>query len=276
MTEVPEHLLKMSAAARLRLTGVGGDTAGSDDAPAAVAAPASTSPVPAAAALPAEPEPKPKLIPDNELVAAAKSRKTIPVWVMPVLLFLPIWAIYYVGYLENPPVTGGLAFEGTEVYTVTGGCAGCHGGGGGGGTGRQLNDGEVLRTFPTFEEGGYDGLAGHISWVANGTEGTRAFAEGNTYGDPDRENGAHVFGANGAMGAFGSLGLEGVAAVVFHERAQFGGELINADQVIEELEVLEELIHVAEEEGIETFLGMSETEIHDLLQVARAKVNDEA
>ncbi len=146
VTEVPEHLLKKAAEARARLSGQGGDEASPAAAPAA-----DTTPVAAAAATPA-PIPEPELPaepePEAPYVTAAKARKTIPVWVMPVLLFLPIWAIYYVGYLERPPAEGGLAVEGTEVY---GTCAGCHGGGGGGGSGRVLNGGEVNRTFPFYE-----------------------------------------------------------------------------------------------------------------------------
>ncbi|MDW3220140.1 MAG: hypothetical protein R8F63_16125 [Acidimicrobiales bacterium] len=271
MTEVPEHLLKKAAEARARLSGEEGD-ASSADAPAAEAAPASAAPVPAAAAVPAEPEPEPEPIPDTPMVAAAKARKTIPVWVMPVLLFLPIWAIYYVGYLENPPTTGGFAFEGEEVYTAN--CAGCHGGGGGGGSGRVLNGGEVLLTFPVYESGdAYDGLAGHIGWVANGSAGTEAAEGTNLYGDPDRPGGQRTVGSFGSsMGAFASsLSVEELAASVFHERSQFGGDQIDADAIAEELEVLEEFVHVAEEEGIENLGGLTVAEIHDLLQQARGE-----
>ncbi|MEM7141547.1 MAG: hypothetical protein AAF548_10990 [Actinomycetota bacterium] len=277
MTEVPEHLLKKAAEARARLTGEGGDTAPADEAPAAEAAPAAAAPVPAAAAaVPAEPEPEPE-VPDAPYVAAAKARKTIPVWVMPVLLFLPFWAIYYVGYLENPPVTGGLAFEGEEMYVT---CAGCHGGGGGGGSGRQLNDGEVLRTFPVgITADGYDGLAGMIAWVANGSELTRSLEGMSTYGDPAREGGPHVIaGELGPMSGFGAIwDVEQLASAVFHERSQFGGDLIDADLIVEELELLEEFIHVAEEDGIEHLDGMTVAQISEMLDAARAKVGgDEA
>ena len=266
MTEVPEHLLKKAAEARARLTGQG-DAAASDNEPAA-AAPAAL--VPAAAPAPvaataAEPEP----VRDPPEVEAAKARKTIPYWVMPVLLFIPVWAIYYVGYLENPPVTGGLAFEGEEVYSQ---CAGCHGGGGGGGTGRRLNEGQVTLTFPPGDAtSGYDGLAGHIAWVANGTEGTRANEGGSTYGDPDRAGGAQIFaGENGAMGSFGSLGVEELVAVVFHERSQFGD--LEPDVVIEELELLEEYIHIVEEVGVTSLDGVTYAEVHGLLEEARTKL----
>lgn len=269
MTEIPEHLLKKAAEARARLSG--DDTAAADDAPAAAAAPASTAPVPAAA-VPAVPEPEPEPVPDTAWVAAARSRKTIPVWVMPVLLFLPIWAIYYVGYLERPPTIGGLAFEGEEVYAQ---CAGCHGGGGGGGAGRQLNGGEVLLTFPYgITDSGYDGLAGQIAWVANGSNGTRDIDGGPNYGDPDRPGGAHVIGGGGLMAGFAAgLSVEELGAVVFHERAQFGN--MEPDAVIEELELIEEWIVVMEEEGIELD-GLPYDTAHETLETARANLGGEA
>ena len=272
MTEVPEHLLKKAAEARARLSGesVADSGATGDTSPAAT--PASTAPVPAAAATPAVPEPEPEPVPDTAWVAAAKARKTIPVWVMPVLLFLPIWAIYYVGYLERPPVTGGLAFEGEEIYAQ---CAGCHGGGGGGGTGRQLNDGEVLLTFPYgITDSGYDGLAGQIAWVAKGSNGTRDIDGGPNYGDPDRPGGPHVIGGGGLMAGFAAgLSVEELGAVVFHERAQFGN--MDADAVIEELELIEEWIVVMEEEGIELD-GLPYDTAHETLETARANLGGEA
>jgi mono/diheme cytochrome c family protein len=267
VTEVPEHLLKKAAEARARLTGEGGGDAGaSDDAP--TAAPASTTPVPAAAALPAEPEPEPEPVPDTPWAAAAKARKTIPVWVMPVLLFLPIWAIYYVGYLERPPAEGGLAVEGEEIYAQ---CAGCHGGGGGGGTGRQLNEGQVLLTFPYGVTGsGYDGLAGMIAWVAKGSTGVADIDGGPNYGDPDRPGGAQVIGGEGVMAGFAAgLNVEELGAVVFHERAQFGD--MEPDAVIEELELIEEWIEVMEEEGID-IVGIPYDTVHETLETARGNL----
>jgi mono/diheme cytochrome c family protein len=218
--------------------------------------------------VPAEPDPEPEPVPDSEWVAAAKARKTIPVWVMPVLLFLPFWAIYYVGYLERPPVEGGLAFEGEEIYAQ---CAGCHGAGGGGGTGRQLSEGEVILTFPAgVTDSGYDGLAGMIAWVANGSNGTREIEGGTTYGDPDRPGGAHVIGGGGVMAGFaGGLDPETLGAVVFHERAQFGG--LEPDVVIEELELIEAWITVMEEEGVD-IVGIPYDTVHETLETARANI----
>ena len=272
MTEVPEHLLKKAAEARARLSGEGGtDSGAADDTPAATT-PASTAPVPAAAATPAVPEPEPAPVPDTPWVAAAKARKTIPVWVMPVLLFLPVWAIYYVGLLERPPAEGGLAVEGEAIYAQ---CASCHGGGGGGGVGRQLSDGEVLLTFPYgITSTGYDGLAGQIAWVANGSNGTRDVDGGPNYGDPDRPGGAHVIGGGGLMAGFAAgLSVEELGAVVFHERAQFGN--MEPDAVIEELELIEEWIVVVEEEGLELD-GIPYDTVHETLETARANLGGEA
>ena len=124
MTEVPEYLLARSRERRAAMGG-GGDAGEAEAAPAASAeaAPAAATPVPVPAAEtapaePAEPEPVPPF------VEAAERRKKMPVWVVPVLVCLPIWAIYYVGTLENPPQAAtGLLGEGQEVYASS--CAGC-------------------------------------------------------------------------------------------------------------------------------------------------------
>ena len=112
---------------------------------AGAAAPAAGAPVPIPAAEPPPPEP-----PKSEWVANAESRKKIPYWVMPVLLFLPIWLIMYVGTLEAPTREEGVLFEGGEVYAAN--CASCHGAGGGGGVGPGFNGGAVIETFANFED----------------------------------------------------------------------------------------------------------------------------
>ncbi|MEM9467280.1 MAG: c-type cytochrome [Actinomycetota bacterium] len=272
MTEVPEHLLKKAAEARARLTGQApadsGDAGSGGDAPAA-----ETAPVPAAAAAPApviteEPKAPEPLAP---YVEAAETRKRVPVWIIPVLVFLPFWAIFYVGYLENPPVeAGGLLFEGEEVYTQQ--CAGCHGGGGGGGSGRQLNGGEVLLTFPSLESGAaYDGIAGNLHWVANGTAGSEA--EGLlSYGDPDRAGGARVPGSFGQMSGFASLSPEQLIGAVYYIRHSFGGENLTAEGDEAELHLLEEVLHVMEEAGVTTFEDATLPEIQGWVDEARLKV----
>ena len=266
MTEIPEHLLKKAAEARARLSGEGGDAPPDDS--AVETTPVASAPAAAVPAVPVEPETPAVPEPDAPYVAAAKARKTIPVWVMPVLLFLPIWAIYYVGYLERPPEIGSLSAEGAEVYAAS--CAGCHGSGGGGGSGRPLNEGAVTATFPVSGIDGYDGLAGQIAWVANGSAGTADLESATTYGDPGRVGGAQVIGgALGNMSGFGpSLTLEELVAAVFHERSRFGD--LTPEQVEEELLVLEEFIVLREELGDEELTGETVEEVSVGLDEARA------
>ncbi|MEX0848202.1 MAG: hypothetical protein WD023_10535, partial [Ilumatobacteraceae bacterium] len=126
MTEIPEHLLKRSQAAKSKAAG---EPAPAGDAAAAVPAGASTSPVPAAqAAVPAKAKsavpalpPPPK--PDPPYVAAAKSRKKIPFWAMMTLSMLPLWVFMYARGLtpKEPKVTGPLG-EGSALYVA--GCSG--------------------------------------------------------------------------------------------------------------------------------------------------------
>jgi mono/diheme cytochrome c family protein len=223
VTEVPEHLLERSRQRRAAL-GLGGDapaaeSPASDAAPSA--APATTAAVPAAAAaaaVPAEPTPPPAPEPVPPYVEAAIRRKKVPVWALPVVAFLPLWAFLYVGSLSEPEVEveGQLAL-GATVYQQ---CAGCHGANGGGGAGRQLSNGEVLATFPD--------IASQIEYVAVGTAGF----QGKPYGNPDRPGGAHIGGSYGNMPAFlGTLTPEELLAVIRHEREILGGEMIPADQI---------------------------------------------
>ena len=101
MTEVPEHLLKRSRDRRAALGlggGDGGDSGGGGEA-AAPASSASSAVEPVApsgaAARPAAVEPLEVAAPPRRVpkyVRASLERKRIPLWVMPVLAFLPIWA----------------------------------------------------------------------------------------------------------------------------------------------------------------------------------------
>lgn len=223
MTEVPEHLLERSRQARARLTGEGGDApapAASDDSGDATPAVVEES-APAVEIEPVEVPPEP--VPPY--VQAAETRPKIPIWVVPVLLVLPVWGFFYAGTLERPAETGGLAAEGVEIYEGQG-CAGCHGGGGGGGTGRPLNNGEVIATWP-------DPL-GQIWWVVNGSP-----AAGTPYGDPGREGGQRqaLSWTGVAMAGYrDALSAEEIVAVVHHERVALGGE------PAEELEWMEEWV----------------------------------
>ncbi len=259
MTEVPPHLLERSRLARQRMTGEGGDAPAGDGAAASAAAtPAVASSAPAVKA-PVEIIEAPPVIP-SPMVVAAEARPKIPFWVVPVLIFLPIWGLMYAGTLERPPATGGLAFEGPIVYAAN--CAGCHGGGGGGGSGRALNGGAVVETFP-------DAL-GQIWWVANGSP-----ASGVPYGNPNRLDGQRTslsFNGNPMAGWAGSLSAEELVSAVYYERIEHGGQ--NAD----ELEWMVEWVESAEFpeafEG-EYELPASEAEAIELLRLWTEEFNHE-
>jgi mono/diheme cytochrome c family protein len=229
VTEIPEHLLKRSQAAKSKATGA--------PAPAdAGATPsAAASPVPAAAATPAAPKaskpapatpPPPK--PDPPFLAAAKSRKKIPFWAMMTLSLLPVWLFMYARGLtpKEQKVSGPLG-EGVALYTAN--CSGCHGAGGEGGLGYAFSGGEVLKTFPRIED--------QLRYVYFGTQQYQA-AGVSVYGNPDREGGPHLTGARGVMPNFGAttggaLTDAQILAVVCHERYTLGGADPTADYLEE-------------------------------------------
>ena len=213
MTEIPEHLLKRAQARRAALTGADApEDAPAGDAPAAAAA---SSDAPAAAA-PKAPEPLPTLEseqeqakPDIPVVAASKRRKRVPFWAASVLALLPVWGIVYYDSTIPPPAeeTDPMVI-GAEVFSVGGGCAGCHGGdGAGGGAGAQLNEGHAIETFN-------DPLQ-MVHWVSFGAAGG-GNGDG-TYGvDARREE------ITGQMPDFGTeLSPREIAAVVIYVRLAF-------------------------------------------------------
>jgi mono/diheme cytochrome c family protein len=239
-----------------------------DDAPAAAptvsanapavagaSAPAAKAPVPIPAA--AAPPPKP---PTPPWVEAAESRKKIPYWVMPVLLFLPIWLIMYVGTLEEPTRSEGVLYEGGLVY-VEAGCSGCHGAGGGGGTGPAFTNGDVITTFSQAES--------QMAWVVHGTQGYLD-AGLTTYGDTNKP----MKGYNGSlMPAFGAdLTSEELIAVVFYERVVLGGyedETVLAEAVWAAIEAGDLELPEHFNEGVD---GDFTAEIIDMLSSAREGV----
>ena len=178
MVEIPDYLLERSREARARLSGAPPGDSQSDATETAVVA-----------------------------VIAAKERKKIPVWMAPVALFLPIWAFMIWGTLEAPSYdTEGPIAAGGAVYAQ---CSACHGAGGGGGVGYQLNDGEVLKTFPDVES--------HVAWVVNGSS-----AAGTPYGNPDREGGQRISQNQGVMPNFAALESYEILEVVLYERVTHG------------------------------------------------------
>jgi len=217
MTEIPEHLLKRSQERRAALSGESApaDAAAATPAAAApgtaVAPAAKATPAPAAAA-PAAPAPPP---PDPPYVEAYKNRKKVPVWAMLALCILPLWAFMYVRSLTpGPVVVRGPMGEGERLFA--GSCSSCHAADGSGGAGRELNNGEVLKTFPHIED--------QLNLVYTGSQ---AFALAGLpfYGDASR---AHL-GFNGAYmpaqgtTAGGALTEAQILAVVCDERFNIGG-----------------------------------------------------
>jgi mono/diheme cytochrome c family protein len=229
VTEVPEHLLKRSRDRRAALgLGGGGDAGGgAESAPSAgasestevEAAGASAAARPAAVE-PLEPAKPPKPVP--AYVQASLRRKRIPLWVMPVLAFLPIWAVIYVNTLSKPYSNVPTQInEGAIVFGNS--CSSCHGSEGEGGVGRQLNDGEVLKTFPN--------IADQLEFVWIGDQG---IGTGKGYGNPHRPGGQHIAGTYGGaqMPAWnGTLTQSDLLAVVRHERETLSGQVVPPTQV---------------------------------------------
>ncbi len=209
MTEVPDYLLERSRARRAAL-GLGGggdapapagDSSGGDATPAtAGSAPA---PAPAAAtSAPAAPSARPPELPTY--IAPVGPRSGIPVWMMPVILFLPLWAIVYLGAFGESSTAAGPA-TGQEIFQ-TAGCVNCHGAQGQGGVGPQLAGGEVSKTFPNE--------ADHIKFVGEGSSKIK----GQPYGDPARDGGQHTANSGGMPSFAGQLTEEEITLVVQYER----------------------------------------------------------
>lgn len=210
MTEIPEHLLKRSKAAKAKADGAEAPADAPAAVPATTAAAAPAAPKAAAPAVPTAPVAKP----DAPVVAAYKTRKKIPVWAMLTLSILPVWAFMYLRALTPVEVVAsGPTGDGTEVYATN--CSGCHGAEGGGvGSAYALNAGNVWKTFPHIED--------QLRWVVFGTK-NYLDAGVQIYGNPEREGGAHVTGASGGQmpGWKGAITDAEILAAVCHVRYDF-------------------------------------------------------
>jgi mono/diheme cytochrome c family protein len=217
VTEIPEHLLKRSQAARAQAEGStpAAEPAATAPGTAAATTPATTPAVQAPAAAPAAPVGPPPVQPDIPVVAAAKARKKIPFWAFATLSTLPLWAFMYVRALT--PSTEKIAGPLGDGATLFAGCSSCHGSAGEGvsGLGYQFSQGEVLKTFPHIED--------QLRWVYGGTDAYN-IAGVTIYGNPDRPGGPHITKARGTMpGQAGQLTDAQILAVVCHERFTLGG-----------------------------------------------------
>jgi mono/diheme cytochrome c family protein len=241
LTEIPEHLLKRSKAAKGGKSSDADSGSGSEASSAPVAA--ETSAAPAAAATPAvdlpnlDPEPEPPK-PVPHYVAASKARKRIPIWVLPVIAALPVWAYSFAGTMQEVETEDELLIDAELVY---GSCAGCHGGNGGGGVGYALNEGEVLETFPEVID--------QMVHVARGS----AAINGQEYG-AERADGVRVSGARGRgakPGQTSSLSLLELELVIFHERAILSEEDTSSPAYQEWIEHMREGIESGADEPID-------------------------
>ena len=193
--------------------GGGGDAAA---APADSVAPATTgaaAPAVAAAAVPVAAAPSTPAIPDPVApwVEAAQTRRKIPIWAVPVLVLLPLWAVIYALTLDPAtPTEPGPLELGAETYAGKG-CSGCHGAGGAGA-------GAVPGLSTSAED--FAEPADMVAWVALGSAGYQAAGiEEYAPGKP----------VNGGMPAWAdSLTAEELMSVVLHERTDYSGEAFDA------------------------------------------------
>ncbi len=233
MTEVPEYLLERSRSRRIALgllsddgSGAGGGggaiEAAGGGAPAAGPSPAELI---AAAKSAAKLETPPEPAADPVWVEAARSRSKIPLPVLSLMFFMPLWAFVYVKLTEPAPEPVTALSEGAATYA--GQCASCHMGDGsgslGGGVGRPLWEGEVLLTFPALDDS-------MIEWLEVGSNG---IGLGNVYGDPNRPGGPHVSGeTGGVMPGFGeNLSDYKIYSVARYVREVLSGEALSEEEV---------------------------------------------
>ena len=232
MTEVPEYLLERSRQRRVDLglvedDGSGGTAAatGTPDSATLASSGPSTADVIAAAKADAKLELQAEPGIEPLWVSAARSRTRIPMWALPVMFFLPLWAFVYVKLTEPPPEPVTAITEGAATYAAR--CASCHGGAGagseGGGVGRPLYNGEVLLTFPRLE-------TDMLHWLEVGSEG---IGIGNSYGATDRPEGAHISGETGTnMPGFGGILSEyKIYSVARYIREMLSGEQVSDEEV---------------------------------------------
>jgi mono/diheme cytochrome c family protein len=157
-------------------------------------------------------------------VDAARRRKRMPLWVVPVLVALPLWAVIYLGGL-SPASDGAPSQLETGAQVFSNRCSACHGTAGQGAAGRPMTDGAVLDTFPD--------ILGQLQFVWTGSDGVGS--AGSPYGDPARAGGQHVtlgYGGGAKMPPFrASLTQAQLLAVVRYEREVLSGAVVDPTQL---------------------------------------------
>lgn len=255
MTEIPEHLLKRSKERKAALSGESGDAAEAPAETSKAIEPAAAPAAPAVAAAPLPDVPAEPFVPVKTApyVEQYKARKKMPFWIAPVLLALPVWAMFYVGTLERVPQgLTGLLGEGEELY-IEAGCSGCHGAEGGGGIGPALAGGEVHITFTSIED--------QMAWIARGSA---IVGTGNNYASADSPRQRPVAGQmpGYGLGASTELDVEELLAVTLYERTQLEPD---EDIAAEELLLAEAMYLLIETGELEGMLAENGLNIHDVL-----------
>lgn len=148
-------------------------------------------------------------------IEAAKRRKRIPLWAVPIFPALLVWGIIYVNGVSNPPAPSNTPDAlGAQVYAK---CGGCHGADGAGtATAPAFAGGDLLKVFPKWEE--------QVKWVNIGTGNWTAETGSKTFGDTKKpiDTNKNMPGF-GPLGGDGSLSCEDILLVVRYEREHFAG-----------------------------------------------------
>jgi len=217
LTEIPEHLLKRSRERRAAL-GLGGDAegGGGESGPAALASSSqAATPAKAAPAKAAAPKAAAPAIIEEPLVTVpvyvppptGPHKLKVPLWVMPVLVAIPLWAAFFPSAFSNhhkvvitdPVQLGAIVYQNN--------CSTCHGAQGEGGVGPALHGGQAVLTFPN--------IADQIAWVNNGSMGLKP---NQPYGSATRPGGQHK-ASKDDMPAFANvLSPAQIQDVVLYER----------------------------------------------------------
>jgi mono/diheme cytochrome c family protein len=192
---------------------MGGDGEGDSEGAAALPAKSDTA-TPARAAAPAKAparieEPVEVVAPVIVIPPTGPHKLRVPIWVMPVLAAVPLWAFFFPAAFSShkkAAVTDPITI-GTQVYR--GSCSTCHGSNGEGGVGPALHGGDAAITFPN--------IADQIDWVKNGSTGLPKNAP---YGDPNREGGQRLAAKNDMPGFASSLSATQIQDVVAYERTK--------------------------------------------------------
>ena len=150
---------------------------------------------------------------EPDFLEAAKRRKKMPLWAVPIFPLLLVWGIIYVNSVTKPPAANNTPDAmGASIYAAS--CASCHGATGGGGAGPAFAGGDLLKVFTKWEE--------QVKWVDVGKANWTKVTGSTTFGDTKKP-------LTGLMPGFGPLGdnksltCPEIVLVVRYEREHFAG-----------------------------------------------------